>query len=654
MEAEERIRMHVRRTAVVVVVFLCATLTCGCKAEPDKKDIVEATEQERVKMFTDENEAEAKIEELSGKYIYASIMEEESLRNYMAVLARANDVVSSGENMCEYAEELCAAFDELEFKRGDTPRVYLSTFEPCVNYAADCDVSASSEPSMDHRAVMASDGDSKTYWLSSEEEYQTLTFDMGRKREIGYFCLEWGKGAAKEVEFDVSEDGKEWYNVLRFNDGARYKTQGGELAHKVRARYFRIMILSASSLPYQLEEVTVSNVKPDRATALTKEYKDANVVIVDREGGKYADIIESVKIKVRGNSTANTVKNPYNIKFEKKMKILGMKGTRKWALIANLFDKTLIRNKLASDFSATAGVSPKLKNTFVEFYLDGDYKGCYLLTMPVSDGTVDVDVEDGEMLLERNGYYNTELAGVNYNYTPIKGIRFVPIVPEKGTETDEQKQKIKKLLSDVEYAVVSGERKRVESVIDVDSFVNMYICEELMKDIDIYHGSTYFYYKNGLLYSGPIWDMDLSMGNVSQITGTLDEKYAKYYNLMWNGEKAGSGTRGDSTTGNWAKIDFYEPLMENMWFRDLVKERYKELIPEIERLYSDGGVIDGYIEEWGGAFRRNYENGGYSMTVKYFDCEYDHPYETYEENVEYLKQWLAARDSWIREDLKIK
>ena len=93
--------------------------------------------------------------------------------------------------------------------------------------------------------------------------------------------------------------------------------------------------------------------------------------------------------------------------------------------------------------------------------------------------------------------------------------------------------------------------------------------------------------------------------------------------------------------------------MENMWFRDLVKERYTELIPEIERLYCDGGVIDGYVEEYGGAFRRNYEHGGYSMTAKYFDCEYDRPSKTYEENVEYLKQWLAARDSWIREDLKI-
>lgn len=274
--------------------------------------------------------------------------------------------------------------------------------------------------------------------------------------------------------------------------------------------------------------------------------------------------------------------------------------------------------------------------------------------MPVTDGTVDIDEDKGDMLLERNGYYNTELAGINYNYTPISGIRFVPIVPEKGMETDEEKLKIKNLLKEVEYAVISGDRERIEKVIDLDSFINMYICEELMKDIDIYQSSTYFYYKNELLYSGPIWDMDLSMGNVSVNEGSIDEKYAKYSNLIWNGKKAGNGISGDSTTGNWANVDFYKYLMENMWFRNLVSERYAFLIPEIEKLYKDGGVIDSYVEEYGDAFCRNYENGKYSMTDKYFSCEYDEPYETYEENVEYLKDWLNRRDLWIRKDMGIE
>ena len=408
-------------------------------------------------------------------------------------------------------------------------------------------------------------------------------------------------------------------------------------------------------MPYQLEEFTVCLTKPEKAESLsTAEYKEAEVVIVDREGGKYPDIAETVQVKIRGNSTANTVKNPYNIKFKNKKTILGMKGTRKWSLLANLFDKTLIRNKLAADFAAIAGVNPELKSTFVEVYLDGAYKGCYQLTMPVTDGTVDVEVEKGEMLLERNGYYDLNAAGKVFNYTPIAGIRFVPIAPEHGYETEEQKKAIKVLLKDAEFSCISGVRERVEGILDLDSFVNMYICEELMKDIDIFHGSTYFYYKNERLYSGPIWDMDLSMGNVSFAEGAADSKYAKYHNSIHNLEKLGNGKRNDSTTGNWATVDFYEPLMECRWFRDLVKERYTELIPAIENMYADGGMIDGYVEEYGAAFLRNYELGGYSLTEKYFFCEYDSPSADYMENVRYLKDWLRARDTWIREDLGIE
>ena len=94
--------------------------------------------------------------------------------------------------------------------------------------------------------------------------------------------------------------------------------------------------------------------------------------------------------------------------------------------------------------------------------------------------------------------------------------------------------------------------------------------------------------------------------------------------------------------------------MECRWFRDLVKERYTELIPAIENMYVDGGMIDGYVEEYGAAFLRNYELGGYSLTEKYFFCEYDSPSADYMENVRYLKDWLRARDTWIREDLGIE
>ena len=634
-------------------------LLSGCgKETADETEIPETSETvqtEKQPMFTDGQAAEAKIRELTGIWMNPDLLEPEGYEAFMTLAEECTDLLAQ-ENpdpaeCCRLAEELVHAYNGVKYQRGDTPRVYLNTCVYTPNFVQGASIAADTDASV----ALAVDGDSKTFWQPDQTEAHTLTFDMGRSREIGYLCMEWGKGAAKHYEIDLSEDGVNWETIRVVEDGAKYKTQGFTLEETVRGRYLRIRTVTASSMPYQLEEFTVCLTKPEKAESLsTAEYKEAEVVIVDREGGKYPDIAETVQVKIRGNSTANTVKNPYNIKFKNKKTILGMKGTRKWSLLANLFDKTLIRNKLAADFAAIAGVNPELKSTFVEVYLDGAYKGCYQLTMPVTDGTVDVEVEKGEMLLERNGYYDLNAAGKVFNYTPIAGIRFVPIAPEHGYETEEQKKAIKVLLKDAEFSCISGVRERVEGILDLDSFVNMYICEELMKDIDIFHGSTYFYYKNERLYSGPIWDMDLSMGNVSFAEGAADSKYAKYHNSIHNLEKLGNGKRNDSTTGNWATVDFYEPLMECRWFRDLVKERYTELIPAIENMYADGGMIDGYVEEYGAAFLRNYELGGYSLTEKYFFCEYDSPSADYMENVRYLKDWLRARDTWIREDLGIE
>ncbi len=639
-----------KRVLPALLALMLLLPSCTSEIPPQSAETLpESSETTPAPMFTDPEKAEAKIRELNEVWLNPDLLKEDGYTAFLALLEECNALLSSGspapEECCRMAEELVNAYDAVEYLRGDTPRVYLNSYSPSPNWLKDSSGDASE----------AVDGDSKTFWQSDETEVHTLIFDMGRSREIGYLCVEWGKGAAKQYEIDFSDDGENWVTVRTVDDGAKYKTQGFQFDEILEGRYVRLRMLTASSLPYQLEEFSAHPSKPEKAVSFTTtEYKEAEVVIVDREGGKYPTISETVQVKIRGNSTANTVKNPYNIKFESKKTILGMKGTKKWSLLANLFDKSLVRNKLASDFAAIAGVTPQLKSTFVEVYLDGDYKGCYLLTMPVTDGTVNIKEEKGEMLLERNGYYDLNAAGSVFNYTPIAGIRFVPIAPEHGYETEEQKQAIKMLLKEAEFACISGVRERIEGIIDLDSFVNMYICEELMKDIDIFHGSTYFYYKNERLYSGPIWDMDLSMGNVSLSEAANDSKYAKYHNTIHNMEKYGNGKRNDSTTGNWATVDFYEPLMEFRWFRDLVKERYTELIPAIENMYADGGMIDGYVEEYGDAFLRNYTEGGYSLTQKYFFCEYDNPTDDYMDSIRYLKEWLRARDAWIRSDLGIE
>lgn len=74
-------------------------------------------------------------------------------------------------------------------------------------------------------------------------------------------------------------------------------------------------------------------------------YVGAHITVTDTDGSVIDD---AVSLKVRGNSTAMTFvdKKSFNFKFAKKTDILGMGKGKKWAMLANCFDPTLMRNYL--------------------------------------------------------------------------------------------------------------------------------------------------------------------------------------------------------------------------------------------------------------------------------------------------------------------
>ena len=82
------------------------------------------------------------------------------------------------------------------------------------------------------------------------------------------------------------------------------------------------------------------------------DYVDCTVEIIDEEGGTHEIIYDSAsKVKVRGNSTSSGEKKPFNIKFSSKTDVLGMGKNKKWCLLANCYEKTLIRNQTVFDFA---------------------------------------------------------------------------------------------------------------------------------------------------------------------------------------------------------------------------------------------------------------------------------------------------------------
>ena len=367
---------------------------------------------------------------------------------------------------------------------------------------------------------------------------------------------------------------------------------------------------------------------------LTKDtYTDANIVVKDVKGGTFNTIDTTGKIKLRGNSTLQAAKKPYTIKFTSKQNLFGMGKDKKWVLLANAYDKSLIRSKLFYDFTNKTCVKYTPDSQYVDLWLNNVYKGSYLLVEPIEadKNRVDIDPHNGDYLLEIEKERNE--SDVKYLKTNL-GIRFAINEPEDPN--DEQVQYLQNFISKVEDAISSNEYDEYSKYIDVDSFVDYYIVLELSKGVDTSYSSTRFYIKDGKLYGGPVWDFDLSAGNASQ------NLYSWYYT---------SPTEGYGYIGLVANdIKWYQKLLANEKFLSLVKQKYLELQPEIENLYMDNGLgtnkIDQLSEKYKISFNNNYTIAGWPIDSVCGPFE-RYPYPTYKENLDYLRMFLKKRNNWL-------
>ena len=363
---------------------------------------------------------------------------------------------------------------------------------------------------------------------------------------------------------------------------------------------------------------------------LTKDtYTDANIVVKDVKGGTFNTIDTTGKIKLRGNSTLQAAKKPYTIKFTSKQNLFGMGKDKKWVLLANAYDKSLIRSKLFYDFTNKTCVKYTPDSQYVDLWLNNVYKGSYLLVEPIEadKNRVDIDPHNGDYLLEIEKERNE--SDVKYLKTNL-GIRFAINEPEDPN--DEQVQYLQNFISKVEDAISSNEYDEYSKYIDVD----YYIVLELSKGVDTSYSSTRFYIKDGKLYGGPVWDFDLSAGNASQ------NLYSWYYT---------SPTEGYGYIGLVVNdIKWYQKLLANEKFLSLVKQKYLELQPEIENLYMDNGLgtnkIDQLSEKYKISFNNNYTIAGWPIDSVCGPFE-RYPYPTYKENLDYLRMFLKKRNNWL-------
>lgn len=393
---------------------------------------------------------------------------------------------------------------------------------------------------------------------------------------------------------------------------------------------------AVSKPDYLSSDISAVYIEYNKAPTVNGGYVGAKVSVVDHKGALNTLVIDnSAQIRIRGNTTALFDKTPYNIKFSQKQNLFGMGDDSGWYLLANAFDKTLLRNAIALEFSKRAGVTYCAEYRFVDVYVNGKYRGNYLLTEKIeaNKDRIDIDVENGDFLIEI-----TEKSGGDITYVTTSSLnaRFEVNEPEKPTAA--QKQKLQSILDKADAAIKSGNINEMKKYINIESFVNFYIANEYLKMLDFHYSSPRFYIKDSIVYAGPVWDFDLSMGNANA-------NFAPYADYM-----SGNGL-GASYKGLWCQRSFpwYVTLMQNPEFKKLVKARYNELQPQIINTYEDNelgkNMVDSFYNEYKASFHRNFTTAGWTFTLS---SGFENvPKPTLVANIDDLKNWLKNRNKWL-------
>lgn len=281
-----------------------------------------------------------------------------------------------------------------------------------------------------------------------------------------------------------------------------------------------------------------------------KDYVNASFEMFNTQDG-YSDFLvemkenygdkDSVGIRLRGNFTMTLPKKPYRIKFDKKKSILGLESNKSWVLLADYLDPTSLRNYSAFSLADSAeGIDFVNSPNHVVLYLNGEYQGLYLLTEQVDEKSGRADVEskikstdtDFSFLLEMDSDALFEgVTGIdNFSFREVLDSElFWPIeikypeLEDRGIgegEVDFVFNYIYEYMYAVFYTLKNGGTVEVsfrddpvsfEDLVDVDSFIDFYLVNEIMLNPDAGWRSVYLHKtKDGKLEFGPVWDFDLS------------------------------------------------------------------------------------------------------------------------------------------------
>ena len=357
----------------------------------------------------------------------------------------------------------------------------------------------------------------------------------------------------------------------------------------------------------------------------------ASALLCDKNGVViYEDATDAYsEIKVRGNGSMNLAKKSYQIKLSTKTSILHMEAAKNWILLPNYDDQSLLRNAVVYTYADKLGFET-MEFQSVDLYINGEYRGVYLLTEKVEIQSDRVDITElekeielanpnanfdrlyatttskvGDKYLSSYKYYSTlkdpaDITGgylieLDNNYGKDEpsvfytkdGSTWVVKSPEYTSKA--QMEYISGLFADMVEAMNSATGynslgKHYSEYIDMDSFALGYLISEITKNWDAGSSSHYFYKEKdvdgvtGKIVMGPLWDCDNTLGNCNKV-----DDAAKIDELKT------------------ASRSIFKMLMQHDDFKALVAEKFVKAKEIALEMTAPGGDVDQLVAELGGS-----------------------------------------------------
>ena len=333
----------------------------------------------------------------------------------------------------------------------------------------------------------------------------------------------------------------------------------------------QVVFLKSDGLPSLFIDTVSGNMDMIHSDKEVKE--EASVCLIDASGrSAYSATLEY--IRSRGNSTFLAEKKPYQIKLKNDASLLDMPSAKKWLLLANAYDDTLIKNELVFRFTEKYTTVPSIQGKYVDLYLNGEYVGNYYLCEKIEIGENRLNISDletgTEQVNSRKAYETAEpyvsgdgrikatsglenpvditggylLEHIDWNDYEQTENAFMTdgghcyAIKSPNPATVEQAQYIHDLFNEMELAIAQEDGihpetgKHFSEYLDIDSWTSKYLVEELFHDPEAIARSMFFYKDSDKvdphIFSGPMWDYDGALGGGGIATMALFSVYDPY------------------------------------------------------------------------------------------------------------------------------